>query len=332
MRKFIGIILTLSLLLALQACGINNVSTLKNEFVSLVQTDGDKSYLNVFDLITGELVFEKKLGNADDYFYGMCDVGKDYNIISYNTNEIYEITNKGVSKLATINRNIVFSAMYKEKLLVINYDNSEKLHISVYDIGDMNNPIAEKKLDGKFSDCKLVADKGEFFITTYSIDDKFTSLYVFNLIDNSLFEKELFNYATAAKVTAYNKSYWIAVGEKLINTTKKVELNKIFKYTYEDDIDEFAQCSKNPFIINSDANNIYYIEDKNNPHLYVINKNTGKPEFDFSLSVQEIYGLKVVNNNIYIIGSNKIYNLKNGKLKLIIRTKYDNIRAFNDIF
>ena len=86
-QTLIVIILT-TILSLITGCAQNkSIEESSGKNVSLLQTNKNNAYLNVFDLSDGTLVLEDKLGTTNEFFYQSCFIDGKTNVFTYNNNE-----------------------------------------------------------------------------------------------------------------------------------------------------------------------------------------------------------------------------------------------------
>jgi hypothetical protein len=97
------------------------------------------------------------------------------------------------------------------------------------------------------------------------------------------------------------------------------------------EVSEIATLTDEPFAISSYGNKISYILDRNNPHLYITDTSLN-PIVDFDLAAKNVYGLKEINDILYVFGNQAIYKLDGEQLKVLTRFSKDNLKTNIDLY
>lgn len=321
MRMVLKVTVLVSLLLFL-ASGCK--PAIEKEFVTLLQSTGDKVYLCVYNLGSGELALEKKLGTSSEYCWSCLEAGPDYNIFTLNTNEIYETREEGLALLGNADTNVVFAGRCKENIFTLGYNFQEELFFTLFSGTNLEQPTYRQKLAGSFLDGFVTDDR--LIFTVYNGDAGCNQLYEFNSKPEII--------ATLDKpcrtvVAAYETDYVLAVG-KGVSPNEKDE-NALYFYKPEEGLVWFTDLPKPPFDIALDESNIYLLADINSPHFYVLDRGDSSIYVDIAFD-EYILGLKYLSGSLWVIGKRNIYKLSNGQLETVKEFKRDNTRFTLHLF
>lgn len=332
-QTLIAIILT-TILSLITGCAPNkSIEASSGNNVSLLQTNKNNAYLNVFDLSDGTLVLEDKLGTTNEFFYQSCFIDGKTNVFTYNNNETI-ILEKGKEKIVIKNqRNIAMQALSESKILSVEYDNNEDLFFVIRKVENPNEQIKEIALSGNFSDFKInKSNNTTVMVLTYDKKEKATFLYEIFLDDYNVNKVKLFDFPALVKGVKIEEKYFLTVGDKIVGDSKKEKINKMYALDMSNDaVSEIATLTGEPFAICSYGNQISYIVDRNNPHLYITDISL-KSIVDFELAAKNVYGLKEINNILYVFGNQAIYKLDGKQLKVLTKFSKDNLRTNIDLY
>lgn len=331
-QTFIAIVLILALSLGTGCASYKSIEASSGNNVALLQTNKNNAYLNVYDLSDGSLVLEEKLGTTNEFFYQSCFIDGKTNVFTYNNNETI-ILEKGKEKIAIKNQNnIAMQSLSENKILSVEYDNKEDLFFVSRKVENQNELIKEIPLSGTFSDFKINKSSNTVMVLTYNQKEMATFLYEICLDDYNVNKVKLFDFAASVKGVKMEGKYFLAVGDKVLDASKKEKINKMYTLDMSNnEVSEIATLTDEPFAISSYGNKISHILDRNNPHLYITDTSLN-PIVDFDLAAKNVYGLKEINDILYVFGNQAIYKLDGEQLKVLTRFSKDNLKTNIDLY
>lgn len=303
---------------------------LTNTFVSFLDSDGKKTYFEIFDLESKSIKFKEAIGKTSEIWYGETFIDYSKNIIAVNNsvsgnNDIYLIDATSIKKIGILssgNGQIIYS----NDILYVIHCLDGKAYLKKYNIHDLENPINSFELKGQVQDIKIAGINGIIYIISIDINEEQT--YLYSLENDNLQELVLFDYAVSCKLLLAENKIFVSCMDNLVinkqsNEVLKVPINKIY-LVFDSKAQEVIRTSSAPCMIAMNDGLIYVVNSTNNSYMEIYDFVTWEFIEKNDLDIGQIYGIHSSNNSLYVMGQNGIREYNKLKSKLIYQTNNHN--------